>query len=178
MSRGGFINVFLLFVAVGAYYLFILKGKNNGQTALASRAQQLVNSGCLEVYLLYGSKGVGLSNQPVSQGSVWSFLNTGFLAYLQGQDLVIEFPWWKNMRPFQVLDPQKYQITRSVFTYVRKRHPALQIGDQTYVVVGKNVYDQTQVKAALNMKNSEYIDELTTSLSGSLQAAGFNVLQK
>lgn len=153
---------------LGAYYRFIFLGRTYGYRALASRTNELLGLGASQVWLLYGAEGVGY-NTSLRYTSNWTLLNTGFLAYMSGGKLVIEYPWWNKMQPLLASPIAQLNPTASRVIYRRKAYPAVQIGGRSYVVMAMNINDIAVMKRLLNFKDytdgNALLDSFTHSLS-------------
>ncbi|MDB5163483.1 MAG: hypothetical protein JWS12_100 [Candidatus Saccharibacteria bacterium] len=170
MTTGSIIWLLILLGLSGAYYRFISRGRTYGYQALASRTNQLLEQGVNQVWLLYGDKGVGF-NINLSHTSVWTLLNTGFLAYISDGKFVIEYPWWNKMKPMFDNGNAQLNPRSAIVLYNRKAYPAVKIGHQSYVVTAMNLQNVSDIKQRLNFKGHadaetllrDFMNSLTTS---------------
>lgn len=152
MSVGTIFWLFVYFVMLGACYNFFVRGRAYGYQALTVRTKQLNAQGVTQVWLLYGDEGVGLNVS--GSVSAWAGLNTGFLAYIHEQNLVIEFPWWNTMRQYTATPISQLQPTPSKVIFNRKSYPAVRIGDQSYVAMALNLQNAATAKQLLKMSGT------------------------
>lgn len=157
-SNGFWLLVFVLIYAL--YINFINKGRKKGYGALALRTSELRNQGVANVWLLYGNKGVGFQRIRPEDTSVWTQLNTGFLAYTTNQNFVIEFPWWGKMRQLCIVPFSQLSILETSIVFNRNRHSAVRIGHQSYVVAGVNIDEAEAVKQQLKLQDTNLTNEL------------------
>lgn len=166
-------NIFWLAVLIGcmiAFDIFLLRGRKYGFRALAERTNQLLEQGNTDVWLLYGRSGVGL-DLPGNMASWWALLNTGFLAYTAGGQLIIEFPWWSKMRVFQVLPLPLADLRQATLLYNRTVYPAVVLGDKTFVALGRNARTEEEVKQSLSSVGSEESSALLDGFSTAVASA-------
>lgn len=156
-----------------AYTWFIIRGRNYGYQALADRTDQLLNSGVADVWLLYGNKGVGAANLSMDNTSVWTFLNTGSIAYIAHNKLIIEFPWWRKLRPYYSVVLTNYQPEPTQLLYNGLVCPAVKIEDQKYAIAGHNRVDKAEVKQLLRMQDPANLSLQLDSFLAYISSARF-----
>jgi hypothetical protein len=169
MSAGNIFWLLILVAVVFCYSFFILRGRAYGYQALARRVSQLLNQGVNNVWLMYGDKGVGYDIN-LAHTSVWTLLNTGFLAYRVGQQLIVEFPWWNNMRPLLTIPIAQISPNPVTIVYARRTYSAVRIGHQSYVILSLNTQDVGTIKQLLKMQNHEDSEVLLAGFTNALAA--------
>lgn len=167
-------EIFVLIASLllsAATITFVYKGRNKGYSALAARTTELRSKGVTSVWILYGDKGVGYQRIGLKYTSLWTLLNTGFITYRANQQLIIEFPWWGKMRQLLAVPYSQLSISNSSVIFNRKRHSAVRIGDQAYVVAGINIDDSQILKKRLKLRDtnetSALLEQFITALTES-----------
>jgi len=162
-------------LATIAFITWALRGRRYGYKALATRSLELTSKGS-EVYLLYSTGSVGVwTNMPMNITSWWDFINTGYLAYIEGGRLHIEFPWWNRMQPLGDSAPNNLTIEEGDFIYAQSKKPGVRIGSKIYAVAGINVNDVASVKQALDLKDTSILEANRKIFENTLARIGLNV---
>lgn len=149
---------FILFYI--AYVSFVFIGRKKGYAALAARTAELRNQGVANVWMLYGENGVGYQMAGLRNTSLWTLLNTGYLAYISNQNLVIEFPWWGRMRQFLAVPITQINLSDSSVVYNRKQHSAVRISERSYVIAGVNIGNADEAKQRLSLRDIAQTSDL------------------
>ena len=126
---------------------FIRIGREYGYEALISRTKELNYDGVAKVYLATSLSDFGLRRGP----SIWNYLNTGYLIYLNRGKIFIESPWWKTMTVIKVLDVKMimtFDTPDNVLSIWHKR-PGVIIDGRGYAMVGINQVECNELKVCL-----------------------------
>jgi len=148
MALGKVLWYLSVLVPFGAIVWFILRGRGNGYDAIVKRTDHLRAQGVQQVWLLYSPDGVSPSSV---QRSIWSQLNTGFLAYVDHEQLVIEFPWWHTMKLLCSM-PFFPSPEWSTIRYKMKSYPAFTVNGRQYLVLAVNAQGKAEVKRYIRTK--------------------------
>ena len=161
MTLGNTLWHLSILVPFSALLWFILRGRSNGYDAIAQRTEWLRAQGVQQVWLLYSPDGVGVK----APRSVWSQLNTGFLAYIYHDELVIEFPWWHAMKVVCNVPSFPYPVL-STIRYKMQSYQAFTVNDRQYLTLAINVQDKADIKRYIRTK--QYDQQALSSLMEAL----------